>query len=101
MGFTGGTVVKNSPASAGDARDMGLIPGSWIPDSLEHEMAKHSRILAWKIPRTEEPGGLYSPWGCKESDMAEQTHAVFYELLVLLTLRQVCQALVLSAVSSV
>ena len=94
-------MVKNSPASAGDARDMGLIPGSWIQDSLEHEMAKHSRILAWKIPRTEEPGGLYSPWGCKELDMAEQTHAVFYELLVLLTLRQVCQALVLSAVSSV
>ena len=24
--------------------------------------------LAWKIPWTEEPGGLYSPWGCKESE---------------------------------
>ena len=28
MGFPGGTVVKNSPASAGDARDIGSIPGS-------------------------------------------------------------------------
>ena len=26
-------------------------------------MAIHSSILAGKIPRTEEPGGLYSPWG--------------------------------------
>ena len=25
--FTGGTVVKNLPASAGDAREMGLVPG--------------------------------------------------------------------------
>ena len=28
-------------------------------------MATHSSILAWEIPWTEEPGGLY-PWGCKE-----------------------------------
>ena len=27
---------------------------------LEKEMATHSRILAWRIPRTEEPGGLQS-----------------------------------------
>ena len=33
---------------------------------LEQEMANHSSILAWKIPRTGEPRG-YSPWGCKES----------------------------------
>ena len=29
-------------------------------DPLEKEMAKHSSILAWRIPRTEEPGGLQS-----------------------------------------
>ena len=34
---------------------------------LEEEMATHSSILAWEIPRTEEPGG-FSPQGCKESD---------------------------------
>ena len=29
-------------------------------DPLEEEMATHSRILAWRIPWTEEPGGLQS-----------------------------------------
>ena len=29
-------------------------------DALEEEMATHSSILAWKIPLTEEPGGLLS-----------------------------------------
>ena len=33
-------------------------------DSLEKGMATHSSILAWRIPRTEEPG-WYSPWGHK------------------------------------
>ena len=45
-------------------------PFGW-EDPLEKEMATHSHILAWKIPWTEEPGGLHSPWGCKESDMTE------------------------------
>ena len=54
----GGAVVKNLPASVGDARDMGSIPGSGR--SLENEMATHSSILAWKILWTEEPGGLKS-----------------------------------------
>ena len=35
-------------------------------------MPTHFSILAWRIPWTEEPDGLYSPWGCKESDMTEQ-----------------------------
>ena len=39
-------------------------------DPLEKEMTSQSSILAWEIPRTEEPG--YSPWGAKESDMTEQ-----------------------------
>ena len=37
-------------------------------DPLENEMATHSSILAWEIPWTEDPGGLHSPWGQKESD---------------------------------
>ena len=36
-------------------------------------MATHSNILAWKIPWTDEPVGLYSPWGHKKSDPTEQT----------------------------
>ena len=31
-----------------------------LEDPLEEEMATHSSILAWKIPWTEEPGGLKS-----------------------------------------
>ena len=31
-----------------------------LEDLLEEEMATHSSILAWQIPRTEEPGGLQS-----------------------------------------
>ena len=42
---------------------MDSVPGSGI--SLEKETATRSSILAWEIPWTEEPGGLYSPWGCK------------------------------------
>ena len=53
-GFPGGAMVKNPPAKAEDARDMGSIPG-W-----EEEIATHSSILASKIPWTEEPGGLQS-----------------------------------------
>ena len=34
-------------------------------------MATQSSILAWRISQTEEPSGLYSPCGRKESDMTE------------------------------
>ena len=43
--------------SAGDSRDMGLIPRE---DPTQEEMATHSSFLIWKIPWTEEPGGLES-----------------------------------------
>ena len=48
--------VKNIPP-------MQEIQKLWIgslrwEDPLEEEMATHSSILAWRIPRTEEPGGL-------------------------------------------
>ena len=61
-----GSDVKESSCSA---EDPGLIAG-W-EDLLEKGMATHSNILAWRIPRTEEAGGLYSPWGHKESDTTE------------------------------
>ena len=74
-------MIKNLPASAGDTRDVGLIHGS--RRSPEEEMATHSSILAWKIPRTEEAGGLYSPWGCNELDMTEQafSYKVYKDLI--------------------
>ena len=39
-------------------------------DLLEKEMATHSSILAWKIPRRKSLVG-YSPWGRKESDTTD------------------------------
>ena len=49
-------MIKNLAAYAGDVRDAGLILG-W-EDPLEEGMATHASILAWRIPWTEEPGGL-------------------------------------------
>ena len=49
-------MVKNLSASAGDIRDLGSILGQ--KDPLEKVMANQSSILAWRIPWTEEPGGL-------------------------------------------
>ena len=57
-GFPSSAVVKNPPANAGDAGDLGSFPGSGDP--LEEEMATYSSILAWRIPWTEEPGRLQS-----------------------------------------
>ena len=58
LGFPGGSVVKKSVCCAGDAREMGSIPGWGRP--LEKEMATHSSILAWRILWTDELGGLQS-----------------------------------------
>ena len=55
MGFPCGSVGGESACSVGD---LGLILG-W-EDLLEEGMATHSSILAWRIPWTEEPGGLQS-----------------------------------------
>ena len=48
-------VVKNPPANAGDIRDAGSL--GW-EDPLEEGMATHCSFLAWRIPWTEDPGGL-------------------------------------------
>ena len=49
---------KKPPASAGDIRDTVGSLGREAP--LEEDMATHSSILAWRIPWTEELGGLPS-----------------------------------------
>ena len=54
-GFPGGSVVKNLPANAGamdSVPGLGRFPGKGN--------GYHSSILAWSIPWTEEPGGLWS-----------------------------------------
>ena len=62
-------MVKNLAANAGDAGVQSLGQ----EDPLEQEMTTHSSILTWKIPPTEEPGGLQS-MGLKESDTIEHAH---------------------------
>ena len=59
-------MVKNPPAKAGD---VGLIPDSGRSPGKGN--GNHSSILAWKIPRTEEPSGATVHGVTKESD--EQT----------------------------
>ena len=61
--FPGGSVVKNPPASVGDA-SFGYLGGE---DPLEKQMATHSSILAWKIPRT------WRGWGWGLQSMGSQT----------------------------
>ena len=46
-------------------KDLLAMQETWVislggEDPLEKEMATHSSTLAWRIPRTEEPGGLQS-----------------------------------------
>ena len=50
-------------------------------DPLEKEMATHSSILDWRVPWTEEPGGLHS-WGHRESDTTEQLIEAQHSLCV-------------------
>ena len=58
-------MVENLPANAGDVRNTGSIPGS--EDPPDKGMATHSSILAWRIPWTEEPGGLAVVRGVTQS----------------------------------
>ena len=51
-------MAKHRPANAGDTGDMGSVPG--LGRSSRGGNATHSSILAWKIPWTQEPGGLQS-----------------------------------------
>ena len=56
-GFPSGSVVTNPPAVQ-KLPETGLYPSQEGP--LEEGMVTHSSILAWRIPRTEEPGRLQS-----------------------------------------
>ena len=46
-------MVKNLPAA-----QVIQVQSLGQEDPLEKEIATHSRVLAWRIPWTEEPGGL-------------------------------------------
>ena len=68
LGFSGGSDGKESTCNAGD---LGLIPG--LGRSPGEGNGNPLHILVWRIPWTEEPGGL-SPWGHKESSTTEKLH---------------------------
>ena len=54
-------MVKDLLASTGDEGDTSLIPGLGRSAGIGNgRMAAHSSILAWRVPWTEEPGGLQS-----------------------------------------
>ena len=63
-------MVKNLPAVQ-ETQVQSL--GQEVP--LEKGMATHSSILAWRIPWTEEPGGVHPC--CKESDTTEQLNSKY------------------------
>ena len=57
-GFPGGSTVKNLPAMQELQETQAQSLGQQAP--LEEETATQSSILAWRVPQTEEPGGLQS-----------------------------------------
>ena len=61
--------MANGKESACNAEDLGLIPGS--EKSLGEENGYPQQYFAWRIPWTEEAGGLQSI-GCKELDVTER-----------------------------
>ena len=74
-------VIKNLPASAGDTRDTGSIPGlgrspgegngnSLQYSCLENSMDRGSSLVG------------YSPWGCKESDTTEKLNIITASIII-------------------
>ena len=62
-------MVKNPPASVGDIRDVGSIPGSGrSPGGGNGNPLQYSCL---ENPMDREASWAYSPWGCKELDMTE------------------------------
>ena len=74
-GFQGGPRGDRIHLPVREIWGKGSIPGSGR--SSEEGMAAHSSILAWRIPGTEEPGGLHSTGSHKELDMTEQLSLFF------------------------
>ena len=58
MGFPGDSVGKESAYNAGDTGEMSSTGSLGKDNPLEKGTATHSSILAWRIPRIAETGGL-------------------------------------------
>ena len=73
QGFPGGSVVKNPPINAGDAREGGSIPRSESSPGVGNGNLLQYSCLGKSMDR-----GTWwatSPWGCKEPDMTEHSTA--------------------------
>ena len=69
----GGSVVKNSPANAGGTLgDVGWIPG-WVGKIPWRRKWQHTQVFLIEKSHGQKSLMGYSPWGCKESDVIEQT----------------------------
>ena len=67
-----GLYIDQASLIAQSVKNLPVMQKTWVQslgqeDPLEKGMATHTTILAWKIPWTEEPGGLQST-GSQESD---------------------------------
>ena len=75
INFIGASLVAQT------VKNLSAMQEIWVPllggeDPLEKGMATHPSILSWRIPWTQKPGGLYSPWGRKRFGLIEQlTHS--------------------------
>ena len=73
-GFPSGSAVKSPPVMQKTEETWAWSLGR--EDPLEEEVATHSSILAWRIPRTEEPGGLQTTGSQRvRHDWSDQAHA--------------------------
>ena len=82
-------VIMKLLANAGDIKDGGSTPGSGKSPGGRH--TNHSSTLAWRIPWTEEPGGLWpiGSWGVGH-DWSDVATAAAYEMLYLTMLSFFC-----------
>ena len=60
------------------AKNLPAMQETWVQslgwkDPLEKQMANHSSILAWRIPKTEDPGGLQSIGSQESHDLATKS----------------------------
>ena len=66
-------MIKNLPANAGDAGDLGSIPGLERPPVKGNGNPLQYSCLGNPMFR-----GAYSPWGCREPDTTEHTYIHTY-----------------------
>ena len=75
---------KESACSAGDARDLHLIPG--LEDPLELKKWQSTPVFLPREFRGQKSLAAYSSWDCKESDMTEHTPTHMYKAIYAMVL---------------